>query len=432
MNSRTLKITGFTIVLLLVLGVGVAAAGLNTSGAGATAKQEADAEAGVIVASVAPDGPAASAGVVRGDILLAINDQSVDRTSDVGRILRELQPGAEVELSVLHGDDLLTHTATLDERRGQAHLGLSPCCGQRETIFEHLPLEGLQDMGSVIIDVIPDSPADEAGLQQGDRVLSVDGEELGPESDLADALRAYAPGDSVTLEVQRRGEDEPISVTVNLGEHPDDASRAYLGVHYSRSHMRIPGIPDFRQLPLDPEHFFSPNFKGPDFRFFGSPFEGDFFQFPFEGENIQGVIIRDLIEDSPASNSDLRQGDVITAVDGEPVEGAREFTEAIAARQPGETVTLTVLRPDADEEAEIEIEVQLGERPDDATKGFLGVSVGGFLHMQRSFEDGEHGQFGPFMFRFDFDGPRGEFPGFPDRFPFNFEHESRPSPSTDL
>jgi S1-C subfamily serine protease len=52
-------------------------------------------------------------------------------------------------------------------------------------------------------------------------------------------------------------------------------------------------------------------------------------------------------------------GDLIVAVDGEAVESAAELQAAIAAGQPGESVTLTVVR----DGSERQVEVVLGSRP---------------------------------------------------------------------
>ncbi len=64
--------------------------------------------------------------------------------------------------------------------------------------------------------VVPDSPADKAGLQEGDVVLSIDGEELSADHSLAEAIRSHTPGDSVTMTV-KRGE-ETFDVDVVLAE----------------------------------------------------------------------------------------------------------------------------------------------------------------------------------------------------------------------
>jgi serine protease Do len=61
-------------------------------------------------------------------------------------------------------------------------------------------------------------------------------------------------------------------------------------------------------------------------------------------ERIQGVVAQDFPAGSPAREAGLRQGDVIVSVDGRVVERVGQFQRMIATRQPGETVTLEVIR----------------------------------------------------------------------------------------
>jgi S1-C subfamily serine protease len=75
-------------------------------------------------------------------------------------------------------------------------------------------------LGALITGVVADSPADEAGLRVGDLVTAFDGRAVQSFPDLGAAVRAAAPGDTVTLTVGRQGEETTIQVT--LAERPDD------------------------------------------------------------------------------------------------------------------------------------------------------------------------------------------------------------------
>ena len=59
---------------------------------------------------------------------------------------------------------------------------------------------------------------------------------------------------------------------------------------------------------------------------------------------IQGVVAQDFPEGSPARQAGVRQGDVIVAVDGRPVERVGQFQRMIATHQPGERVALDLIR----------------------------------------------------------------------------------------
>ena len=68
--------------------------------------------------------------------------------------------------------------------------------------------------------VIPGGPADEAGLEPGDVILSIDGVRVDGADELIIAIRAHEPGEVVELEVQRDDGSETISVT--LGSQVDE------------------------------------------------------------------------------------------------------------------------------------------------------------------------------------------------------------------
>jgi hypothetical protein len=73
----------------------------------------------------------------------------------------------------------------------------------------------------------------------------------------------------------------------------------------------------------------------------------------------------------------LEVSSLITSVEGEPVESPESFVETIQARQPGDRVSLEVIRSGENEPETIQI--TLGASPDDPQKAYLGVRIGMFL-----------------------------------------------------
>ena len=71
-------------------------------------------------------------------------------------------------------------------------------------------------------------------------------------------------------------------------------------------------------------------------------------------------MITGVVPDTPADAAGLRVGDLVTAYDGRAIESFADLGAAVRASQPGDTVTLTVIRP----EQEITVEVTLAERTD--------------------------------------------------------------------
>jgi serine protease Do len=74
-----------------------------------------------------------------------------------------------------------------------------------------------------------------------------------------------------------------------------------------------------------------------------------------------GVIVDKVEPDSPAANADLRQGDLIAAVDGKAVKGSRELAMTIASVETGTTAKLTIWR----DGKERTVDVKIGSQPSD-------------------------------------------------------------------
>lgn len=68
--------------------------------------------------------------------------------------------------------------------------------------------------GAIITEVVPGSPADQAGLREGDIVVAVDGETVSDSSDLVGRVQSAAPGDTLAMEIERSGTTQTVQVTL--------------------------------------------------------------------------------------------------------------------------------------------------------------------------------------------------------------------------
>lgn len=354
------------------------ASGLNVQEIAAATQ---DRENGILVSGVTTDSPAAEAGIVRGDIILRIDGDEVNSMAEFEASLEALEPGSSAAFSILHGDELRTLDVTIPKTSEYAYLGIQPCADSMQIHpFLGMPGEGEFGLpfqgstGAVITSVVEGSPAAEAGLQAGDVIESVDGEEVTPENDLASLIGNYDPGDNATLTVKRDGEENSLEIEVTLGENPEDSERAYLGVSYQ------PAAGVFRfgegQLPLDQLPFDLPDQENLPFGE-GSP-EGVPFNIPEGVEN--AVLVAEVLVDTPAEQAGLQAGDFITAVEGEPLAEADQLVEKIQNSLPGDEITLTIIRQGAGDPEEIVI--TLGEHPDNPDQAYLGVMIQSFSTIQ--------------------------------------------------
>jgi putative serine protease PepD len=79
--------------------------------------------------------------------------------------------------------------------------------------------DGVRRQAAEVADVVPGTPAADAGLRSGDAVVAVDGEEVSGAESLTAQVRERAPGAAVELAVVRNGSSE--DVTVELGTRPE-------------------------------------------------------------------------------------------------------------------------------------------------------------------------------------------------------------------
>jgi putative serine protease PepD len=75
------------------------------------------------------------------------------------------------------------------------------------------PTTGGED-GALVQEVSPNSPAERAGLRAGDRVVRIDGQAVESYGELAAKIRAHKPGDKITLDVVRNGDETTITATL--------------------------------------------------------------------------------------------------------------------------------------------------------------------------------------------------------------------------
>jgi S1-C subfamily serine protease len=68
--------------------------------------------------------------------------------------------------------------------------------------------------GVVIAEVQDGSPAAKAGLQRGDVITAFDGSSIATYADLLGGLRATSPGDTVSMTIDRAGQEQKVTVTV--------------------------------------------------------------------------------------------------------------------------------------------------------------------------------------------------------------------------
>ena len=141
--------------------------------------------------------PAALAGIARWDVIERIDDDPVQTWEDVNwRLAKKLVDGGELRLSVRNAQGQLLHKP----------LSLSGLSGDDldKDFLTKLGLRQAKTVPASLGLIVAGSPAENAGLQVGDLVVSVNGQAVGDWLAFSTAVRAQ-PDKTVLLEVRRQG-----------------------------------------------------------------------------------------------------------------------------------------------------------------------------------------------------------------------------------
>lgn len=171
--------------------------------------------------------------------------------------------------------------------------------------------------------VLPDSPAERAGIEVGDVVVAVNGRSLRDSNELRTLVGNLPPGARVKLDVMR--EDDRRSITVELGRRSEII---VANAANQPDAMGNPGDGSFEELGVTVRDLTA------DLAEQGG--------FPREQ---RGVLVTAVDAQSLAyREAELREGDVITDADRQGVENARDFRRIYADIDSGDSFIVRVLR----------------------------------------------------------------------------------------
>ncbi|NJL95862.1 MAG: PDZ domain-containing protein, partial [Anaerolineae bacterium] len=176
--------------------------------------------------------PDADSPLETGDLIVAVDGESVANLSFAETIQTIVEAQGTLALTVQRGDEELSIEAeavpfegfVMPNRPGDFNeSSVRPVnrivLGVRYRLVDAALAEelGLEEVeGALITEVIPDTPAEAAGLQVDDVILEVDDQAVSDDDPLNELLEAYAPGAEVELEVLRDG--ELLDIQVQLAE----------------------------------------------------------------------------------------------------------------------------------------------------------------------------------------------------------------------
>lgn len=214
---------------------------------------------------------------------------------------------------------------------------------------------GLREVRGVAVEKVVDgSPAQTAGLQDGDVIVKFNGEEVTSTRKLTRLVSEVSPDHTAKITVLRAGTEREISITVGKRPTPkfEEGSFAF-GSPGQTGKMQFPQIPNATKLPEFnefPRVLIEPREPGQGMIWrLGGGRQIGVSIYPITrqmGETFGvsgGVMISNVRENSAAAKAGLKAGDIITEVDGKAVTNNLDLTRAIGEKKEGD-VTLTIVR----------------------------------------------------------------------------------------
>jgi serine protease Do len=187
--------------------------------------------------------------------------------------------------------------------------------------------------GAYVEEVTEGTPAEKAGLKEGDIVTAFDGKPVSDGDDLYQKIRRSEPEKEFPVEILRRGERRTLNV--KLAERPEGPSGIWGGAP-DRERMRI-----FR---FDAKS----GFLGVSTERLSRRAKDSL---KLDG----GARVAAVSSDSPAEQAGLKEGDVITAVDGREVSDPEDLSEIIGEKESGTEVKIEYWRKGSKRTARAEL-----------------------------------------------------------------------------
>lgn len=297
-------------------------------------EDEDQATVGVAV-EVTNESAAAEIGLQDGDVITAMNGYTMIDWTDISAMIRSMKPGDEVKLTLRRNGETLTKAGKMGKKESGSYtvingsnngnnFGISwSSSGNNGNWAKAEVMDGaflgvnLGSMnkekakklgfsnlyGAYVSSVIPNSAAAKAGLQAFDYIYGIDEYRVGEGQSLSFILRKFSAGQKANVYFIRKNQERNVSVT--LGSHDDDdedtdwrdeCEKPFLGVRQSH-----------------------------------------------ETYNEKGVLV-DIVDGSTAKEMGMKEGDVVVAINSNPIIDWSDISMALGMVKAGSTVSVDYLR----------------------------------------------------------------------------------------
>jgi serine protease Do len=171
--------------------------------------------------------------------------------------------------------------------RGYLGVSIGDLSKELKKLYKH-------DNGALLIDIVPDSPADRAGLKRGDLITHIDEHTVKNAADLKNTIGMYQPGTRVKVAIERDGENKTYVVELTSLE---ESAKSASGTLFEG--LKLQNLDDRYRYRL----------RIPD--------------------DVEGVLVTEVDSESDAAAQGIRPGDVIVQLENDPVSSLASLSKAV-------------------------------------------------------------------------------------------------------
>ncbi|GJL57417.1 MAG: peptidase [Nitrospirales bacterium] len=168
---------------------------------------------GVLVNEVYEHDPAHVAGIKPGDIIVSVDDSSVDSPNQLSRLVARVGPGENAKILVLRDGKELTYLVPIVERQEKSTLASLPL--QKSEVTLGLDVQGLtaalaeqfeleETVGVLVTKVKPGGLANSEGIQEGDLINEVNRKTVRTVTQFSEEIAKVKPGQTILLRIIRK------------------------------------------------------------------------------------------------------------------------------------------------------------------------------------------------------------------------------------
>ena len=167
--------------------------------------------------------------------------------------------------------------------------------------------------GVLIMDVVPNGPADYSGLEKGDVVLKINGKDVIDAKNMPRMIATFMPGSQVKLNLIRAGKEYEIDVTLGDLDNPNKSFVSQTVPNQFTNKSKSIGI-NVRNLESSDQ------------------------------SQKNGILVTKVHKNSIAKQIGIKRNDIITSINDKKISNTAEFKKVLEGISKNKTITLQVFR----------------------------------------------------------------------------------------